>query len=145
MCTKLTRIESVRTAITRARASLSAGPRSLVAFALAGAAVVGMFLGGALATHNGCHAHCGIGRPAAILNNFTLPGGAKPLVVFAVYEDGAVQPYYYNTRNGKPGNTEPWQDIPDGPDVHKARVDVKATNPKTCWTTSGGDRECVVY
>lgn len=142
MCTRLTQSESIRTAITRAPAPLFTSPRWLVASALAGAAVVGMFIGGALATHGGCHAHCAVGKPETILNNFTLPGGAKPLVVFAVYEDGAVQPYYYNMRNGKPGNTEPWEDIPDG---KKANVNAEVTNPKSCWTTSGGDQECVVY
>lgn len=145
MCTKLTRIASVRTSITRAHTFLFGGRGWLFSSALAGAAVVGMFVGGALATHGDCHGHCAIDKPAAILNNFTLPGGAKPLVVFAVYEDGAVQPYYYNMRNGKPGNTEPWEDIPDGNDVHPAEVEAKVTNPKTCWNTSGGDRQCVVY
>jgi hypothetical protein len=61
------------------------------------------------------------------------------LVVLAVDQAGAIQPYYHQTL-GKPAEYEDIQNP-----LSEPKVEMKIGNPKVCWKTSGGDEQCVVY
>jgi len=64
------------------------------------------------------------------------------LLILAVDEKGSVQPFcgFYD---GKPCQPTEYGEILDP--IEEFFMYVAVSNPKVCWKTSGGDKECVTY
>ena len=97
--------------------------------------IAAFLTGGAWAAHGGWHAKP---LPPGLWSMLEF-SSAPLLVVLAVDQNGAVQPFYHQTL-GKPA---PYEDIQNP--LSAPKVEMKIGNPKVCWKTSGGDEECVVY
>lgn len=79
------------------------------------------------------------GIPQGIWKNQLEFGSNQLLVVFAVDLQGNIQPYF-EKETGRPEKYEPVTDP-----IASAQIDIEIGNPKVCWTTSSGGKECVVY
>ena len=64
------------------------------------------------------------------------------LLILAVDQQGSVQPFcgFYQ---GKPCRPIGYEEIPDP--IKEIFMYLAVSNPKVCWKTSGGDKECVTY
>jgi hypothetical protein len=100
----------------------------------------GVLVGGALAMHTGTH-YPPTGRGMSQWNPYKF-GASDLVVIFAVDKDGNVEASYRDF-GANPGQMTTWQYI--SPALAELDINIRIGNPKTCWITSSGDKQCVVY